>query len=239
MSFVATAISATAVIGGSLIASSGAKSAAKTAANADTYAADLQNQQYQQTREDYAPWRAAGGSAVTQQANLLGLNGADTQNNAFSQFREDPGYQYAVNQAIQGVDRSAAARGLVTSGATIKAIQDRAYNLADQGYSNYFNRLAGVAGTGQTATGSTASAGQSAAANAGNAIIQGGNAQASGYINSTNAITGGLSGLASVANNGLNNYYAMNGFGNSSALTPPSYTAPSYATNYLYPTGGI
>lgn len=203
--------------GASLIA--GNKAASATQAAADTqaaaanHAADLQHVQYLQTREDYAPWRTAGAAAVGKQADLLGLNGEPARTNAFSTFRADPGYAYTVGEAVKGVDRSAAARGLLTSGRTIKAIQDRAANLADQGYSNWFNRIAGVAGTGQTATGSTANAGSTAATNEGNALIAGGNARASGYINSANAFTNSTNGIVGSINSGLNNYFAMNGTG--------------------------
>jgi hypothetical protein len=197
MAWVAVAIGGSALIGAgaSMFGASEQAGAAKDAAN-------LQHEQYLQTREDYAPWRVAGGAAVTRQADLMGLNGVDPQNNAFSQFREDPGYKYTVDQAVQGVDRSAAARGLLTSGATIKAIQDRAANLADQQYGNWFNRLAGIAGTGQTATNGTASAGANAANNQGNAMMAAGDARASGY-----------NGAASSLNQGLNNWFSQPGGG--------------------------
>jgi hypothetical protein len=137
MTWVAVAIGGSALIGGATsLISSGQQ------AGAANNATDNTRQQFEETRADYAPWRDAGKLALSQQTDLLGLNGADKQTNAFTQFRADPGYNYTVDQAVQGVDRSAAARGLLTSGATIKAIQDRAANLADQGYGNYFNRLA-------------------------------------------------------------------------------------------------
>ncbi len=201
-------------IGGSAIVGAGASLiGAGEQADAANNAAALQDRQYQQTREDYTPWRDAGKLALNQQTNLLGLNGADPQTNAFTQFRSDPGYQFNVDQQIQGVDRSAAARGLLTSGATIKAIQDRASNLADQSYGNYFSRLQGLAGTGITATGGTASAGANAANNAGNAMMAGGAARASGYA-----------GAASSVNQGLNNYFAYNGAGGSGGgYSPGAY----------------
>ncbi len=185
--------------------------AAQEQAGAARHAADLQEGQYRQTREDFTPWRTAGGSAVTQQANLMGLNGQPAADNAFASFRTDPSYNWELGQTVQAVDRSAAARGLLNSGATIKAIQDRAANLADTQYGNWYNRLAGISGTGQTATGSTAAAGQAAAANAGNALIQAGQARASGYT-----------GLASTLNQGLNNYFAnpRNGSGGGSWFDP-------------------
>jgi hypothetical protein len=205
MAWVAVAIGGSALIGGvtSLI-SSGQQ------ADAANNATDNTRPQFEETRADYAPWRDAGKLALSQQTDLLGLNGADKQTNAFTQFRADPGYNYTVDQAVQGVDRSAAARGLLTSGATIKAIQDRAANLADQGYGNYFNRLAGVAGTGQTATAGTATAGANAAANEGNSMLAAGNARASGY-----------NGVASSLNQGLNNYFSYNGAGGGGGAATP------------------
>lgn len=201
-----------------------AERAAQIQADAANRAVDIQHQQFETTRGDYAPWREAGANALKEQTNLLGLNGAGEQTNAFSRFRTDPGYDFTRSEAIKGVDRSAAARGLTTSGATIKAIQDRASNLADQSYGNYFNRFGVVAGTGQTATNSTATAGAQAATNEGNALIGGAqarasgfntaaNAQAGGLINSANAFTNGASGVSGAFNSGLNNYFSLNGLG--------------------------
>lgn len=217
--------------GASIISGNKAASAANNAANvqaaAANRAADLQHDEYLQTREDFAPWRAAGVNALGKQSDLMGLNGREAQTNAFNEFRVDPGYRFTVNEATRDVDRSAAARGLLTSGATIKAIQDRAANLADQQYGNWFNRLGGIAGTGQTATGSTASAGSAAAANEGNALISGGNARASGYINGANAFTSAAGGVTGALNSAANNYFALNGFGRSAS--PSGFDANAWA----------
>lgn len=55
-------------------------------------------------------------------------------------FQADPGYQYAVDQALQGVNRNAAARGLLGSGRVMKDLTDRAQNMANQQYDRWFNR---------------------------------------------------------------------------------------------------
>lgn len=252
---------------GAQLQANSADRAAQLQADAANRAADLQNQatnrslditekQYDTTRGDYAPWRDAGSAALKEQTNLLGLNGAGEQTNAFSRFRTDPGYEFTRDQAIQGIDRSAAARGLLTSGATIKAIQDRASSLADQGYSNYFNRFGVVAGTGQTATNSTAQLGAQAAANEGNALISGANARASGYNNAAaagaaginagaSALAGGYNnaaaawgnganGIGSSINSGLNNYFAYKG--------PSSFSNTNYSgdgNGEFYGLGGV
>lgn len=55
---------------------------------------------------------------------------------------------------------SAAARGGLNSGATLKALTEFGNNYADQqGYTPYMNKLASLAGIGQTATNQTAQAG--------------------------------------------------------------------------------
>ena len=62
MTWVATAVVSSAVIGAST-----ARSAAKTQAGAAAQASDVQQQQYEQTRADQAPYREAGYNAL---ANL-------------------------------------------------------------------------------------------------------------------------------------------------------------------------
>lgn len=62
---------------------------------------------------------------------------------------------------------------------------------------NIFNRLASIAGLGQTANQASGQAGTTLAGNAGNATIAGGAAQAAGTVGSANAISGGLTNAAS------------------------------------------
>ncbi len=69
---VGAAIGVGSVVGGG-ISALGAKSAAKTQANAAQDAAALQAQMFQQTRGDLAPFRAYGQSALSPLAQLLGL----------------------------------------------------------------------------------------------------------------------------------------------------------------------
>lgn len=87
---------------------------------------------------------------------LFGGNGRDG-NSPESRFRQDPGYQYAVGEALDQVQRHGASRGLLESGSVMRDMTDRAYNMADQGYNNWWdrqhtvfnehqNRLQGLAG---------------------------------------------------------------------------------------------
>lgn len=118
-------------------------------------------------------------------------------------FEASPGYKFALDQGQAAIDGSAAARGNVFSGATLKAQQEFGTGLAQQEYSNFLNRLTGQASQGQAAAGNIATAGSNYASGAGNALANMGNAQAAGYIGQANALNGAI-------NNGLTAWGYMN-----------------------------
>jgi hypothetical protein len=71
-----------------------------------------------------------------------------TSNNALQRLLSDPnslrdlpGYQFAMDEGLGAIDRSAAARGMSRSGATLKALQRYGTGLADQTYGNQLQRL--------------------------------------------------------------------------------------------------
>jgi hypothetical protein len=104
-----------------------------------------------------------------------------------------PGYQFRLQEGTEALERSAAARGGLLTGATAEALtrygQDyasgeysnvynralteyqQAYNIFQQNQANQFNRLASMSGMGQTAAGQISSAGQFAAGNVGNILL--------------------------------------------------------------------
>ncbi|WNG71741.1 DUF4214 domain-containing protein [Cupriavidus gilardii] len=127
-------------------------------------------------------------------------------------FKTDPGYEFRLGEGQKALESSAAARGGLLSGAAAKAMTKYSQNFASNEYqnaynrftndqTNTFNRLAGIAGVGQTATNQLGQAGQNYANQAGNAIKYGGTARGSGYINQANAIYSGLGSLAGIAAN--------------------------------------
>lgn len=111
-------------------------------------------------------------------------------------FYASPGYQFRLDEGTRALDRSASARGLLLSGAQNKALTRYGQGVASEEFGNYTNRLAALAGLGQTANQSVASSAGQYGANAGNAIMNSGMARASGYLNTANTI-------GSVANNVL------------------------------------
>ena len=93
-----------AVIGGS-IAARGARSAANTQAAATDRAVEAQNAQAAQTREDLTPYRETGYRALSR------LEGEIDRQTTAADVMADPGYQFALQQGQQGLDRRFAASG--------------------------------------------------------------------------------------------------------------------------------
>jgi hypothetical protein len=189
----------TAILGSSVIGASAAKSAANTQADAANRAAELQRQQFEQTRQDQAPWRQAGETAL----NALTPLATNYQKFGMDQFQQDPGYGFRLSEGRKALAHQAAARGGAVSGQSLKAMQDYAQGSASNEYQNAFNRyqternaqlnpLQSLAGLGQTATNQLGAAGQNYATNAGNMITGGAAAQGAGQVGMANAFTGGL-----------------------------------------------
>lgn len=226
MSFVTAAIigAGGAIVGG-MLSGSAAKSAAATQAAAADRAAELQYQQWKEGVELQEPWRQAGINA---------LNKMGTGFTGKVDMTQDPGYQFRLSEGLKALDRQAAARGGLISGAALKASQRYGQDYASNEYQNAYNRAlsqynttAALAGVGQTATNQMVNAGQAMASNVGEAGAAAAQARASGYIGQSNALTGALSGVA-------NSY--MQGQMLNRLLPPPSASYASYVptTNYSY-----
>lgn len=136
-------------------------------------------------------------------------------------FEKDPGYDFRFDEGQRALERSAAAKGMPFGGTAAKAALQYGQNFASNEYqnawnrfnteqANRFNRLASIAGIGQTATAAMNQAGQNYANNAANITLgtaqnigdlmtQAANARSSGYMGSanawSNAITGGGNAL--------------------------------------------
>jgi hypothetical protein len=169
---------------------------------------DQQQKNYEQQRSDQQPWRQAGQQALSQ------LGNPDFQRDfTMSDFQQDPGYQFRMQQGMDALQASAAARGGLMSGNTLKAITDYGQNFASNEYQNAynrfnndrtqrFNRLSSIAGVGQTANGQIANAnammgqaGQNYAGQVGQNLMGAANAQGAAGIAGANAWGNTLSGL--------------------------------------------
>lgn len=190
-------------LAGGLLGANAAKSGAAAQSDAANRAAELQQQQYEQTRADQAPWREAGGRALGKFESM-----ADYKPFSMNAFTQDPGYAFRLSEGQKALDRSAAARGGLISGGALKAAQRYGQDMGSQEYTNAFNRyqtertarlgpLQSLVGVGQTSVNQLGQAGQNYASNVGNALMnQSGYAGNAGMVGA-NAMASGLTGALS------------------------------------------
>jgi hypothetical protein len=211
--------------------------AADVSREAANNANELRRQMYNTSRQDLAPYRAAGYGALDVQSDLLGLGnnpelfkqanewvdddttmgqGLGTtfawhqQRNTPSyqkyvdargdqitnRLRQTPGYQFRMDEGVQARDRSAAARGMALSGAQQKALTEYGQGLADQTYGQQLNRLASLAGTGQTATTNVAQMGTNMAQAQGQNLMGAAQSRGSSYLTGANQAGNAMNSLA-------------------------------------------
>jgi hypothetical protein len=159
------------------------------------------------TREAAQAFINSQGGAGGAGGGMGGAAGSNALNFDYGGFKETPGYQFRVDQGRQAIERSAAARGGLNSGATMRALQGYGQGMAADEYGTFYNRLGAMSGTGQTQVNSLASLGANSAANQGNSLMQAGNARASGYANQANIFGGAASQIAG----GIGNYIGSRG----------------------------
>lgn len=194
------------IIGGiaGLFSSNGNDDAAQAQADAAKYATNVQYQEFQQQQANQQPWLAAGKTALSQLGTMASqapsFTAQDFQNNM------DPAYQFDLQQGQQALERSAAARGGLQSGGTLKDLTNYAQGAASNEYQNaynrfmnnqntQFNRLSSIAGLGQTANGQLGQAGQNMANNVGENAMGAANAQGAAAIANSQAWGNTLSSL--------------------------------------------
>lgn len=155
-----------AILGNGLDAADANKEAAATQANAANRAADMSMQQYQTTRSDLMPYNTLGQTSIDPMLEAMGYNrymglnklsplqqqfsyAPSAQDNALlgkqfsfnpTDLASTPGYQFALQQGLRGVNNGLNSRGLGLSGAQIKGAEQYATGLADQTYGQQFGR---------------------------------------------------------------------------------------------------
>jgi hypothetical protein len=157
----AAAAAAAGAIGGALISSNATKSAANKQSEATQASLDEQRREFDTNQQNQAPYLAAGRDALGQLQT--GINKPVTSADVMS----DPGYQFGLDQGQTALDRKIAAMGGRVSGAALKGATRYATDYATTGYNAAYqrgqdrlNRLAALAGVGQTATNASAQSGQ-------------------------------------------------------------------------------
>ena len=213
----------------------------------------LQKQQYEEGVARQQPWLTAGTNALARmQAGEFAQPGAF--NFGANDYQADPGYAFRLSEGQKALERTAAARGGLISGSALKAATRYGQDMGSQEYQNAYsraltgynanvaradtgyNRLAGMAGIGQT-TGqqlNTAGANYAGAGSAtlgnygtamGNSIMGAGNAQAAGQMGMANSFANALGTAAT----GYQNQQNFNNYLNSrNQMGPPISAMNAY-----------
>lgn len=202
------------LIGGGLVKGIGSIIAGTQQAAGYQDAANQANQTLTNTnnqiRTDFTPYTSAGSSAITALNNNLQNGTGFAKNFTMSDFYNDPGYQFTLQQGQNAVNNSAAARGGLLSGGAAKGLASYNTGLANQTYNDAWNRymqnrqqgyneLMGVAGMGQNALNTVSNAGLTTgtqqAQNTFNALTGAADARSAGIMGMGNGVGGGMSSL--------------------------------------------
>jgi hypothetical protein len=157
----------------------------------------------------------AGGPNPSWVRNLEGGHGGGPTGNlgAMSggnwQAGMDPSYEFRFKEGQKALERSAASRGTLLTGGTLKALASFGQGLASTEFGNIFNRNYQLANLGLNAAGQAAGAGTSYSGQIGNMagnqaqdtanlITGAGNAQAAGTVGAGNAWSNTIGNLGNI-----------------------------------------
>jgi hypothetical protein len=239
MTWVATAVVGSTIVGG-VVSANAARKAGNIQADATQAAQDAEERMYERQVQLNEPFRLAGVATNNRLMELLGIRsptvaaggttsefvtdpnspdfGKYARDFGAADFEADPGYAFRLSEGMKALDRTAAARGGLLSGATLKGAQrfnqglasdeyQRAYERYNTNRANQLNPLLGYAsGPGMSATSASSTAAQNFGAQTGQNLQDVGTARASGYLGSGNALSGALNtaGNAYLYNNRTN-----------------------------------
>jgi hypothetical protein len=233
MTWIVTAIAgggatSAALIGGGASLLSGymganaAKDAANTQAAGANAAVQQQREMFNIQNEQQKPYREAGYTALS---DIAGMKPYLNKKYSAEDFYADPSYQFRLNQGNVATQNLRNQAGGAVGGNTLKAMMDYNSGAASTEYgaantrfqnerSGIYDRLASIAGIGQTSQGQTNQLAQNVAGSIGQATIGAANAQAAGQVGSANAYGGALQGAG--------NQYALSQYLKPAGVTPVS-----------------
>ena len=205
-------------VGGSVLKAKNAKKAAKKAAETEAAGQEkalaLQKEMFDKQVALQEPFRQAGVTSTAELMRQMGLGGDAAspgygnmlRDFTMADYQADPGYAFRLQEGLKGLDRQAAARGGMISGAALKAAQRYGQDMASQEYQNAYNRynqnrqirynaLTGQQELGAIAVNQLGGAARNYATQGGANITGAANARASQYApiaNANNALIGNL-----------------------------------------------
>lgn len=209
---VAAAVIGAAAVGaaGSAYAGKQSSKAARTQAASADRASQIQQENFEQTRKDLMPYKQAGDTSLSQLMGQMTPDGYFNQTYTGQDIYSDPSYQFRLQQGQDAIQSSAAAKGGLLTGATLKALQNYGQESASQEYSNAYNRfnadqtnrynrLSNLVGIGQNAAAQVGNAGAQTAQAVANNTMAGANSIAAGQVASANNWANTANNLGSMA----------------------------------------
>ena len=189
------AISAASSIYGASKQAKAAKKAGKVQAAAAAKAAQEARDAEARSKAQLAPYLAADQQAMGAQQGLLGLGDPTAARAAYEQYKASTGYQSRLDEGNRSVERSAAARGGLNSGRTLKELTRFGQNYATNDFNDYYGKLQTVGGVRGGAASQNASTAINTGQSIGNYLTQQGNATANGITQAGNAWASGIQGV--------------------------------------------
>ena len=221
MSFVATAMIGSAVVGGisSAQAARAQRSASRRATEAQERAAaaslEEQRRQFDVVQELFQPFVQAGTGTLAQQLNLIGAGGQEAQQQAISALQAGPEYQALVQSGEEAILSQAAATGGLRGGNVQRALSQYRPQVLSSLINQQYQRLGGITSIGQASAARQASQGSAISggiaqtqADLGASLAQGQLAQGQATANMFGNIAGGFGQAAGM-------YAGYNAFGGS------------------------
>jgi hypothetical protein len=167
----------------------GAKQAGKAAERAGAAQAAAaekgiaeQRRQFDALIELMAPYVGAGESAIGQQQALIGLQGAEAQQQAIGGFEQSPIFQAMTRQGEEAILQQASATGGLRGGNVQAALSQFRPQVLNALIEQQYNRLGGLSSLGQASAAGQASQGMASASNIANLLANQGAAIAGGQM---------------------------------------------------------
>lgn len=171
---------------GSLINGYNANRAAEKASNAQIQSNDRaiaeQKRQFDALQALLKPYVSAGTGALTQTQGLLGLNGADAQQQAIQGLQNSPLFASMMQQGTNAILQNASATGGLRGGNTQAALAQFAPQVLGNLYQNQLQNLGGLVSLGQSSAAGQGNAGMNMASNIGALQNNIGTAYANKYL---------------------------------------------------------
>jgi hypothetical protein len=232
----AMVVGGTTLVSGKMQADAAKKAAGTQAAAADRAMAQ-EREMYDISREDLAPYRETGYTALKDITQRMPLFTSQFGEDQMAQYL-DPSMEFRRKLGEQTTARMLNVGGGAISGNTLRGLEDYGQNLASTEYGNAFNRfqnertniyntLANIAGMGQGAVNTGVTAGQNFAGQQTALLTGQAAAQAAGGVGAANAYSGALGNVGNMA-------FLSSLMQPQTAVTPP----PGYGTTGAPGMGG-